>query len=55
MSVANDAGAPLLPPGGVMPPAPVKYGASEWRYPTSPQNVMNSLGMYWKLIVESHW
>ena len=41
----KDAEAPLFPPGGVIPPGPVKYGMSECRYPTSPQNVMKSLGM----------
>src|SRR5580704_2289403 len=38
-------GLPLFPPGGVTPPAPVKYGTLAARWTNSPRNVRNWLGM----------
>src|SRR5437660_1040827 len=42
---ANWLGAPLFPPGGVIPPRPVQYGMSECRYTPSSHHVMCSLGI----------
>ena len=47
-------GAPVLPPGGVIPPRPDQYGTSEWRYPASAHQVMYCLGIHWKLTLASH-
>src|SRR6267143_7264837 len=47
-------GAPVLPPGGVIPPRPDQYGTSEWRYPPSSHQVMYCLGIQWKVTVLSH-
>src|SRR5258707_7746927 len=42
----NEPGAPkVLPPGGVMPPAPEKYGTFDPRWLYSPRNVTYWLGM----------
>src|SRR5579863_6413501 len=51
----KDAGAPLLPAGGVTPPDPVQYGTSECRKVASVHQVIQSLGMYWKFSCVSHW
>ena len=37
-----------------MPPAPDQYGTSEWRNVASVHQVIQSFGMYWRLICESH-
>src|SRR6266853_1227073 len=47
-------GAPVLPPGGVIPPRPDQYGTSECRYPASAHQVMYCLGIQWKVTVLSH-
>src|ERR1017187_7998740 len=47
-------GEPVFPPGGVIPPRPVQYGTSEWRYPASAHQVMYCFGIHWKLAVASH-
>src|SRR5271167_2343429 len=41
----NDPGLPLLPPGGVMPPIPAKYGMSAPRWVNSARQVTNWVGI----------
>src|SRR5262249_38989513 len=50
----NDPGGPVLPPGGVTPPSPAKYGtlAARWLY--SARNVTNWLGMKSMVVCTSH-
>src|SRR5262245_22018949 len=38
-------GSPVLPPAGVMPPSPVKYGTLAWRWLNSARNVTFGVGM----------
>src|SRR3569833_3735951 len=47
-------GIPWLPPGGVTPPGPAKYGTLAWRYVNSPRNVTNWLGMKSNVSCVSH-
>src|SRR6202040_4139252 len=47
-------GEPVFPPGGVMPPRPVQYGISAWRYTASTHQVMYCLGIHCKLAEASH-
>src|SRR5581483_5369577 len=47
-------GVPVFPPGGVIPPRPVKYGTFACRYPYSVRNVMYCRGIQSNVKLVSH-